>query len=87
MVVDFAAIKETIGAWIDAHWDHRMILAKDDPLAAVLDAQGEPIYLLDAPPTAESMAAHLFDVAREAGLPVAAVHLWESDTSCATYSG
>jgi len=85
MVVDFAAIKARVGAWIDAHWDHRMILDRDDPMAATLAAAGEPVFELGGPPTAERLAAHLFGVAREAGLPVVCVRLWESDGSCATY--
>lgn len=85
MVVDFAEIRRVLQTWIDAQWDHRMILASDDPMAAVLREQGEPVFLLDGPPTAERLAAHLFEVAREAGLPVAGIRLWETDTSVATY--
>lgn len=85
MVVDFAEIRRVLQTWIDAQWDHRMILASDDPMAAVLQAQGEPVFRLDGPPTAERLAAHLFGVAREAGLPVAGIRLWETDTSVATY--
>ena len=85
MVVDFAEIRRVLRSWIDAHWDHRMILASDDPMATVLQDQGEPVFLLDGPPTAERLAAHLFGVAREAGLPVARIRLWETETSVATY--
>lgn len=31
-VIDFSALKSTIGCWIDENWDHNMILHKDDPL-------------------------------------------------------
>jgi len=85
MVIDFAEIKRVLHAWIDEHWDHRMILATDDPIAPVLQAQGEPVFLIEGPPTAERLAAHLFGVAREAGLPVASIRLWETETSVATY--
>lgn len=87
MVVDFATIKRTMNDWIDAHWDHRMILQADDPLLEVLGAQGEPVYVLDGPPTAENLAAHLFDVAEQAGLPVAAIRFWETDHSLAVFAG
>jgi 6-pyruvoyltetrahydropterin/6-carboxytetrahydropterin synthase len=85
MVVDFARIKEALEGWILAHWDHRMILQRGDPMAAVLKEKGEPVFELDGPPTAEIMAAHLFDVARDAGLPVTQVRVWESEASVAGY--
>jgi hypothetical protein len=43
------------------------------------------VFTLAAPPTAEHMAAHLFGVARDAGLPVRAVRMWESETSFASF--
>jgi 6-pyruvoyltetrahydropterin/6-carboxytetrahydropterin synthase len=87
MVVDFSRIKRILSDWLDAHWDHRMILQEGDPLIEVLVAQGEPVYVLDGPPTAENLAAHLYDAAAQAGLPVAAVRFWETDSSLAVYSG
>lgn len=87
MVVDFARIKRVVKDWVDAHWDHRMILQEGDPLIGALVAGGEPVYVLDAPPTAENLAAHLFGVAARAGLPVVAVHFWETDHGVAVYTG
>jgi len=85
MVVDFGEIRTVLSEWIDAHWDHRMILAADDPMAESLRASGEPVFLLDGPPTAEKLAAHLYRIARDAGLPVSGVRFWETETSFATY--
>lgn len=85
MVVDFAEIKRVVGTWIDEHWDHKMILQEGDPLATPLREAGEPVFELDAPTTAENLAARLFAVARDAGLPVAAVRFWETPDSVATY--
>lgn len=34
MVVDFSLIKELVGAWIDNHWDHNLLLNRNDPMAA-----------------------------------------------------
>ena len=85
MVVDFGEIRAVLEGWIDAHWDHRMILASDDPMVETLRASGEPVFLLDGPPTAERLAARLYRVAREAGLPVAGIRFWETDSSVATY--
>jgi len=86
MVVDFNDIKRLIKGWIDRELDHKMILRRDDPLARSLEALGEPMYLLDSNPTAERIAQLLFDVAREQGLPVARVTVWETPTSWATYT-
>jgi 6-pyruvoyltetrahydropterin/6-carboxytetrahydropterin synthase len=86
MVVDFGDIKRAIKGWIDSELDHRMILRRDDPLAAALQALGEPAYLLDSNPTVERIARLLFDTSRELGLPVARVTVWETPTSWATYT-
>jgi len=85
MVVDFGEVRRVVSGWIDANWDHRMILRRDDPLAATLREAGEPVHLLDGDPTAENLAAALFRVAREAGLPVREVRVWETPTSMARY--
>ena len=87
MVVDFSDIKRLVKAWIDRELDHRMILRHDDPLVAVLQAMGEPVYLLDSNPTVERIARLVFDVSREQGLPVARVTVWETPSSWATYAG
>jgi len=85
MVVDFGEIRRVLRAWIDTNWDHRMILAEGDPMVDVLRKEGEPVFTLDGPPTAERLAAHLYGVAREAGLPVATIRLWETESSVASY--
>ena len=86
MVVDFGDIKRLVKAWIDEHLDHKMILRRDDPYVSVLQAQGEPIYLLDSNPTAERMARLVYETCQQLGLPVSRVTLWETPTSWATYS-
>ncbi len=87
MVVDFKAIQRVLGGWIRENWDHRMILQTGDPLLAALTELQEPVYELEGPPTAENLAAHLFHVARDAGLPVSAIRFWETPTSMACYTG
>ena len=86
MVVDFGDIKRLVKAWIDGHLDHKMILRRDDPYVATLQALGEPLYLIDSNPTAERIARLIFDTCRDQGLPVAKVTLWETPTAWATYS-
>jgi 6-pyruvoyltetrahydropterin/6-carboxytetrahydropterin synthase len=87
MVVDFAEVRRVVEGWVNAQWDHRMILEAGDPLAALLAREGEPVFELDVPPTAENLARRLYQVAAEAGLPVRAIRLWETERSMALYEG
>jgi 6-pyruvoyltetrahydropterin/6-carboxytetrahydropterin synthase len=87
MVVDFNDIKGAVKGWIDRELDHRMILHRDDPLVGALRALGEPMYVLDSNPTVERIARLVFDVARDHGLAVVRVTVWETPTSWATYTG
>ena len=87
MVVDFSDVKRLVKAWIDRELDHKMILRTDDPMVAVLKAQGEPLFLLDSNPTAERLAQLIYDQARSLGFNVVAVRFWETPSSAATYVG
>ena len=87
MVVDFNDIRNVVKAWVDHELDHKMILRQDDPLVAALRALGEPMYLVDSNPTAERIARLIFDIARQHGLDVSRVTLWETPSSWATYTG
>jgi 6-pyruvoyltetrahydropterin/6-carboxytetrahydropterin synthase len=86
-VLDFSDIKRVVGAWIDETLDHRMILHRDDPLATILRDFGEPVYLLDANPTAENIAKLIFDYAVSQGFAVVEVRLFETPQCSASYSG
>jgi len=46
---------------------------------------GEPVFVVETNPTAEGIARLIFDVARQQGLPVSRVTVWETPTSYATY--
>jgi 6-pyruvoyltetrahydropterin/6-carboxytetrahydropterin synthase len=85
MVLDFSEIKQVVGHWIDENLDHRMILDRRDVAAKVLQELGEPVYLMDANPTAENIAKRIFEVAAEHGFPVVEVRLWETPHCCAVY--
>jgi 6-pyruvoyltetrahydropterin/6-carboxytetrahydropterin synthase len=85
MVVDFSTIKRVVGGWIDTNLDHRMILHRSDPLLPILQSQGEPIFPVDANPTAENIARLIYDFTAEQGFPVIEVRLWETEDSCAVY--
>ncbi len=85
MVLDFAEIKQVVNRWVEDHLDHRMILSRDDPAVPALEKLGEPLFLLDGIPTAESIAKLIYDYAVEQGFPVVEVRLWETPRCCATY--
>ena len=87
MVADFSDIKRIVKGWIDRELDHKMILRHDDPLVKPLQALGEPIYILESNPTVERIAKLIFDKARESGLNVQAVRVWETPSSIAEYRG
>ena len=79
-------IKQILQTWVDQTLDHRMILHEKDPLRAALEKAGEPIFILKANPTAESIARLIFETAQAKGLPVTSVTLWETPNSFATYT-
>ncbi len=92
-IIDFGVIKERVGAWIDAHWDHTAILMRGDPEAeALADANerlGKPVYWLDGHPTAEHIVEELARVSTELlkadGVRVIAVRLWETPNCSAEW--
>ena len=85
MLVDFSDIKKQVATWIDLNLDHRMILSKADPFAEYFKQQGQPVFLIDANPTAENIAKLIFDFAKSQKLPVLEVTLWETFKSYASY--
>ena len=86
MLTDFSDIKRLMKQWIDENLDHRMILKADDPLAGVLRERGEPVYAIADNPTAEAIARLIYLKARELGLPVSRVRMWETSDSYAAFS-
>jgi 6-pyruvoyltetrahydropterin/6-carboxytetrahydropterin synthase len=85
MVIDFTDVKKSVGRWIDENLDHRMILAKADPLVPLLRSAGEPVFLTEESPTAETLAKLLFDVAVAEKIPVIRVEFWETPGCRAVY--
>ena len=86
MVCDFSDIKRIVKGWIDETIDHQMVLRRDDPLVAPLQALGEPIYILESNPTVERIAKLIFDQSRELGINIVAIRVWETPSSFASYS-
>jgi 6-pyruvoyltetrahydropterin/6-carboxytetrahydropterin synthase len=85
MLIDFTDIKKKLRCWIEDNLDHRMILSDQDPVLELLQNAGEPLYVIDENPTAETIARIIFEQAREQKLPVVEVRLWETSKSCASY--
>jgi 6-pyruvoyltetrahydropterin/6-carboxytetrahydropterin synthase len=85
MVLDFGEIKRVINGWMDAALDHRMILHRNDPVVPMLETLGEPMFLMDANPTAENIARLIHDYASQQGFPVVEVRLWETPHCVASY--
>lgn len=85
MVMDFGEVRDVIKGWIDSNLDHRMLLCRRDPIVTLLADVGEPLYLMDENPTAENIARLVFQQAREKGISVSEVRLWETPASCAAY--
>lgn len=94
-VIDFGIVKELVGGWIDAHWDHTAILSRadcdwvDQAVAEVNQAHGRPVYFLDAPPTAENIARELAAIATQVltdhSVQVVTVRVWETPNCSATW--
>lgn len=61
-VIDFGAIKEVLGSWIDENFDHNTILCESDhELGAEIEkSTGQKIFYLKNQPTAENIALFLF---------------------------
>ena len=85
MVVDFSDVKQKLQAWIDAAWDHKLLLNAEDPLIPQLKTQAEPFVTLPENPTAETLARLIFEQAKKLGFPITSVRFWETETSFATY--
>lgn len=98
MVLDFGIFKNIVGAWIDEHLDHNIILNKIDPLLQGFDNDYEKKYIfgtkepfeMDCNPTAENIAELIFNEAKELlciyGFKVSHVRLYETANCWADYS-
>lgn len=67
-VIDFSVLKEKIGGWIDTHWDHAFLVAREDTaMQAALSlfsrfptSPASPrVFVLPMNPTSEHLALYL----------------------------
>lgn len=63
-VIDFSAMKERLGPYIDTHLDHGFLCFAGDSemLNALMKIEGQKIYTMPYNPTAENIARHFLDV-------------------------
>lgn len=64
MVVDFGELKEIMKGWIDANFDHNIILSHEDRAMGdvIANHTGQRIYYIDSNPTAENILLYLKNV-------------------------
>jgi len=87
MVIDFKKVKEVFGRVIDA-FDHAIVVwSRDYDLLFFVEQLNSRYVIVPYNPTAENMAMHFWVEAKGQGLPVASVTVWETESSCATFSG
>jgi len=83
-IIDFGVIKQKIGAWIDEHWDHNMILWAQDPnLIHIQKCDGlKKPYIVPFNPTAENLASYLLEqgnyLLRNDTVTITKIKLWET---------
>jgi 6-pyruvoyltetrahydropterin/6-carboxytetrahydropterin synthase len=86
MVADFGDLGKAMKTWLDANFDHKVILCSGDPLLKVLRGHGQECFETRDNPTAEIMAGLLFAEMKNLGFPVSAVRVWETATAVACCS-
>lgn len=90
-VIDFSVIKEKLCMWTELHWDHRMLIWQEDPLAQRMLDIDPMVVLVPFNPTAENIAIYLVEVVgkRElegTGVRLAEVTIEETAKCHATYA-
>lgn len=60
-IIDFGAIRDILGSWVENNWDHNVILSKEDIELGqkISSITNQSIYYLAKNPTAENLADYL----------------------------
>lgn len=89
-VIDFGTLKQKFGGWIDASWDHGVILFAEDGEAINLIKRvpSWKLYILPYNPTAENMARYLLEevapiLMRGEAVAITKVVVWETENGYA----
>lgn len=90
-VIDFSVLKEKVGGWIDAQWDHGFLYSVEDQgMRYGLAMMGaKKTFALPTNPTAENLADYLLRgvcpmVLRDTGVTVVRVVVEETENCLAT---
>lgn len=84
MVCDFSDLKKQAQHYIDTHFDHNLLLHKNDPLIPALVANQERFMALEEHPTAEVLSRMIFQHLQQY-FDVEQVTLWETASAYACY--
>jgi len=91
MVIDFSAIKEKIGGWIDSALDHNLLLNVKDPQLNHLmkTEERKPFVMPSGNPTAENISRLIYYKSKEIlgeDFKMVRVRLYETPNCFADYS-
>ncbi len=90
-VVDFGVIKELVGGWLDANWDHGFIYERGDAIGEAVALAGHKVFMLEVPPSAENMVTFVHQIAEsllvQHGLTVTNVRCYETPNCFADSMG
>ncbi|MCB1134829.1 MAG: 6-carboxytetrahydropterin synthase [Chlamydiia bacterium] len=86
-VIDFSVLKDTVGGWIDTHWDHTFLVYEKDVevlrLLQQMPGSKQP-FVCPFNPTAENIASYLLkrvcpDLLAGSGVTVTRVRIDETE--------
>ncbi|MDD5033641.1 MAG: 6-carboxytetrahydropterin synthase [Methylococcaceae bacterium] len=86
MVCDFSSIAAAAAEFIETELDHNFLLHRDDPLVPLMEQAKQRFMALPEHPTSEYLAKLIHDFFKAKGYRVRDVTLWETSSSCASYS-
>lgn len=95
MVIDFSTLKKICDNWIQANWDHSILVADQDTELKNLVfnlTSGNKYFIMPSNTTAEYMASYLFSMFSKEfrkfeNIKLTEVRVWETETSIASYQG
>lgn len=95
MVIDFSTLKKICDNWIQANWDHSILIADQDIELKNLIfglSTGNKYFIMPTNTTAEYMANYLFSIFSKEfekfeDIKLREVRVWETETSVASYQG
>ena len=80
VVMEFGDIKNRLCQWLEDNWDHKTLLADDDPLTRkMIDAQVPGLVVMPFAPSSENLAGYLLNVIGPAQMRGSGCELVEVD--------